>query len=306
MTGVNQLGYLIFGVSDLAAWRGLASGVLGMELVPGDTPSTTYLRMDEHAHRIELRKGGADDLEVIGWEVPDAAALHAVAQRLEDAGVRVKAGSRDEADQRRVVELIQFEDPAGLRTEVYYGPPLNQRPFHPSRAITGFKTGTMGLGHLVVYQPDPVASAKFYTDLLGFRVSDVAGPLGRPMAVFLHCNPRHHSIALFAGPGPKRINHFMLECNSLDDVGSARDIARQAGTPIVIDLGKHMNDHMVSFYVANPSQFAIEYGWGGRMIDDACWQVGHYASVDSIWGHPELSQLVAQMGETVAAAGGQR
>lgn len=41
MTGVNQLGYLIFGVSDLSAWRGLASSVLGMELVPGDTRSTS-------------------------------------------------------------------------------------------------------------------------------------------------------------------------------------------------------------------------------------------------------------------------
>ena len=169
MTGVNQLGYLIFGVSDLAAWRGLASSVLGMELVPGDTRSTTYLRMDEHSHRIELRSDGVDDLEVIGWEVPDAAALHAVAQRLENAGVRVKSGTRDEADQRRVVELIQFDDPAGIRTEVYYGPPLNQRPFHAPRAITGFKTGPMGLGHLVVYQPDLDASAKFYTELLGFR-----------------------------------------------------------------------------------------------------------------------------------------
>ena len=115
MTGVNQLGYLIFGVSDLSAWRGLASSVLGMELVPGDTRSTTYLRMDEHSHRIELRNDGRDDLEVIGWEVPDAAALHAVAQRLEDVGVKVKSGTRDEADQRRVVELIQFDDPAGLR-----------------------------------------------------------------------------------------------------------------------------------------------------------------------------------------------
>jgi 2,3-dihydroxybiphenyl 1,2-dioxygenase len=162
----------------------------------------------------------------------------------------------------------------------------------------------MGLGHLVVYQPDLDASTQFYTELLGFRVSDVAGPLGRPMAVFLHCNPRHHSIALFGGSAPKRINHFMLECNSLDDVGSARDIARQVGAPIVIDLGRHMNDRMVSFYVANPSHFAIEYGWGGRTIDDACWQVGRYESVESIWGHPELSQLVAQMGQTVAAARG--
>jgi 2,3-dihydroxybiphenyl 1,2-dioxygenase len=196
MTGVNQLGYIIFGVSDLAAWRGLASNVLGMELVPGDTRSTTYLRMDEHSHRIELRNDGVDDLEVIGWEVPDAGALHAVAQRLEKAGVPVKRGTRDEADQRRVVELIHFDDPAGIRTEVYYGPPLNQQPFHAPRAITGFKTGTMGLGHLVVYQPNLDASAKFYTELLGFRVSDIAGPVGGPpMAVFLHCNPRSPCLA---------------------------------------------------------------------------------------------------------------
>src|SRR5215470_8025162 len=110
MSGVNQLGYLIIGVSDLAGWRGLSSSVLGLELVPGDSRSTTYLRMDEHHHRIELRNGGSDDLEVIGWEVPDAETLHAVAQRLENAGVRVRSGTSDEADQRRVIELIGFED----------------------------------------------------------------------------------------------------------------------------------------------------------------------------------------------------
>jgi len=43
MSGVNQLGYLIIGVSDLEGWRGLSSSVLGLELVPGDNRSTTYL-----------------------------------------------------------------------------------------------------------------------------------------------------------------------------------------------------------------------------------------------------------------------
>jgi hypothetical protein len=56
-----------------------------------------------------------------------------------------------------------------------------------------------------------------------------------------------------------------------------------------------MNDHMVSFYLANPSHFAVEYGWGGRTIDDRVWQVEHYASVESVWGHPELRGIVASM-----------
>jgi 3,4-dihydroxy-9,10-secoandrosta-1,3,5(10)-triene-9,17-dione 4,5-dioxygenase len=56
-----------------------------------------------------------------------------------------------------------------------------------------------------------------------------------------------------------------------------------------------MNDHMDSFYMANPSNFAFEYGWGGRTIDDASWQTEYYTAVDSIWGHPELRDLVTSM-----------
>jgi hypothetical protein len=93
---------------------------------------------------------------------------------------------------------------------------------------------------------------------------------------FLHCNPLYHSIAFMEAKGaPKRINHFMLECNSLLDVGIAATSGTQRGVPIGIELGCHMNDHIVSFYLSNPSGFAVEYGFGGRMIDDTVWQVGH-------------------------------
>jgi biphenyl-2,3-diol 1,2-dioxygenase len=296
MTGVAQLGYIGIGVSDSTAWMGLASNVLGLEVVPGDDGKSCYLRMDECHHRVEVREDGSDDLQFIGWEVPDAAALHAVAQQLEDGGVKVRTGTRDEADQRRVLELVTCEDPSGIRTEIFYGRPVNQRPFHPTRPMTGFKTGEMGLGHVVVYQQKLEDGLRFYQDLLGFRISDLLNPHGRPVGAFLHCNPRHHSIALFEAPRfDKRINHFMLECNSLDDVGSGRDLCGQQGVPVVIDLGRHMNDHMVSFYLGNPSQFAIEYGWGARQVDEATWQVAHYQSVESIWGHPQLGQMARQM-----------
>ena len=86
----------------------------------------------------------------------------------------------------------------------------------------------------------------------------------------------------------------MLECNSLDDVGSGRDLCKRHGVPIAIDLGRHMNDHMVSFYMANPSGFALEYGWGARMIEEATWQVEHYDTADSLWGHPELRNLISE------------
>ena len=224
----------------------------------------------------------------------DASALDAIAAQLVAGGVEVKAGTRDEAAQRRVVDLVKCVDPSGIETEIYYGHPVDSRPYQPSRAGSGFKTAGEGLGHILVHVPDLDASVRFYRDLLGFRVSDfttIATPNGPLRLAFLHCNPRHHSIALIGNPGPKRLNHIMFESNELMDVGIGRDACLAHGLPIVIDLGCHMNDRMVSFYVGSPSGFALEYGWGARTIDDATWQIEHYDSIDSLWGHPQLRAL---------------
>ena len=43
---------------------------------------------------------------------------------------------------------------------------------------------------------------------------------------------------------------------------------------------------MMSFYMTNPSGFGIEYGWGGRLIDDDTWQVTKYAGASIWWSQP--------------------
>jgi hypothetical protein len=51
----------------------------------------------------------------------------------------------------------------------------------------------------------------------------------------------------------------------------------------MLDMGKHSNDHMQSFYVFTPSGFAIEYGFGGRHIGED-WEVKTY-DAPMIFGH---------------------
>src|SRR3546814_10195357 len=75
---------------------------------------------------------------------------------------------------------------------------------------------------------------------------------------FFYCNGRHHTFAFGKLPGPKKLHHFMLQTNSMDDVGLAYD-RFDAERAIVMTLGRHTNDHMVSFYGATPSGFAVEY-----------------------------------------------
>ncbi len=105
-----------------------------------------------------------------------------------------------------------------------------------------------------------------------------------------HCNPRHHTLAFYAVPQPpKRLNHFMLQAKTLDDVGATYYLCQDQGVPIARSLGRHTNDHMVSFYLRTPSGFEVEYGWGGRIVDDSTWQVQLHTA-GSMWGHRPVSR----------------
>jgi hypothetical protein len=123
---------------------------------------------------------------------------------------------------------------------------------------------------------------------MGFKLSDyidLDGAMpGMGTAVFFHCNSRHHSIAFAEFDFPKKIQHFMLEVNALDDVGRTYQLCQDTGIPISLGLGRHTNDHMFSFYMKSPSGFQVEYGWGGRAIDDRTWVVQKHVA-PATWGH---------------------
>lgn len=288
MNGVRSMGYIGLAVKDLAAWEAFATQVLGLESCGRGDDGALRLRMDEYAYRFALHADEREDVAYLGWEVADAAALAGLQRSLEAIGVACARGAAEFAEARGVMEVLRFADPDGLACEAYYGPSIAfERPFHSPRAISGFVTGENGVGHAVLTVGDIHAALRFYCDGLGFRLSDVIElslPDGHRTAYFLHCNGRHHTIALAQTSIARRLLHFMLEVRSLDDVGLTLDAVDAHGVPLAASLGRHVNDHMLSFYMRTPSGFEVEYGWGARLVDDAGWVVQrHHAG--SIWGH---------------------
>ncbi len=294
MVSVNQLGYLGLSVSDIDAWETFATEVLGLQVSGKGSDGTLYLRMDEYRHRFLVHPTGKDDLDYVGWQVTNEQELVEMADRLKKAGISVAEGDREEAKSRKVEGLIKFQDPNGVASEVFFGPPISfDNPFNSPRPISRFVTGDLGLGHIVLFVDDLNESVNFYRDILGMRISDYIRQLA-----FFHCNPRHHTLALAAAQAPKRLNHFMLQLDSINDVGATYDLCQDQGIGIVRGLGRHTNDHMVSFYLRTPSGFDVEWGWGAREVDDATWQVARHET-GSIWGHrPPAAEPVR---ETVAA-----
>ncbi len=143
MIQVTELGYMGVGVKDLAAWKDFAANIVGFEVTDEGESDRCYLRMDYFHHRIVLHADGSDDLAYLGLRVAGADEFAQMQRQLSEAGIKFRVGSEDEADERRVLEVLKLTDPDGNPVEIFHGP-LTQfhKPFHPGRGMHGrFKTG---------------------------------------------------------------------------------------------------------------------------------------------------------------------
>ncbi|TYB41054.1 VOC family protein [Actinomadura chibensis] len=285
MSEVKALGYLGFHAPDVAAWRTWATGLLGMQVAeppPGTPAGALFLRMDERGWRLAVEPGESGRLAYTGWEVADPAALERLGNHLADADVKVVEDPAL-ARRRRVERLIRCADPDGNELEFFCGAFIPEQPF-VSPLGTGFVTGDLGLGHILQNVANADAARRFYLDVLGFRLSDVI-EFGPNRVHFLRVNRRHHSLAFVeVAEKPPSLGHFMVEVDDLDTVGRALDRVNAGMARLTETLGKHTNDHMVSFYMMNPSGSQTEYGCAGRLVDEATWKTNVY-SATAYWGH---------------------
>jgi 3,4-dihydroxy-9,10-secoandrosta-1,3,5(10)-triene-9,17-dione 4,5-dioxygenase len=300
MSAIKSLGYITVAASDIDRWRQFAFGVLGFAEGKGSDPSALYLRMDERAARIIVVPGDVDRVLTVGWEVRDHAALAEVKSALDAAGVAFKELSLSEADERRVEEVITFEDPVGTTLEVFHGAVLDHSPVVTPFGAR-FVTGDQGLGHVVMPAIDPNGLFDFYTEVLGFRSRGAfrvpAPPEFGPIRVrFLGINERHHSLAICPATNQDKpgLVHVMVEVDSLDAVGQALDRVNAEGFQLSSTLGRHTNDKMVSFYVRAPGDWDIEFGTDGMRVDER-YYTAEEITADSYWGHQWVGEPPAAM-----------
>jgi 3,4-dihydroxy-9,10-secoandrosta-1,3,5(10)-triene-9,17-dione 4,5-dioxygenase len=285
---ILSLGYLHLQTPNLDPWHSFATEVLGFMPASGPDDAARYYRWDDRPYRLVLAPADEPAVAAIGYEVGDDRDLRAVVETLDAAGVGVRWGSDAEAAARLVSGFAAFEDPAGAPIEIFFGPVLShERVVTP--LVSGFVTGEMGFGHVVTNVPDLDKSVDFYRDVLGFHARNTWYFGGMSMA-FLGCNPRHHTLAFAAGM-PKRglLTHFMVEAATIDDVGLAQDRCVDHGVPVVMALGRHTNDRMISFYCVTPDGFMVEFGWGGIPVPDASTVGTYQITKPSFWGHRPLA-----------------
>ena len=121
------------------------------------------------------------------------------------------------------------------------------------------------IGHVVLNVSDLDAAVRFYTEVLGLRVSDRYPDAMVPGGmVFLRCNTDHHGVALVGGagrPDQSSLNHFAFEVGTIDEVFRARTWLRKHGVPIHFE-GRRRAGCQVAIEFKDPDGNNLEIYWG--------------------------------------------
>lgn len=290
MMDIRGMAYVVAETTDLDTWAAYARDVLGM-MVSTNADGSLYVKMDDRQFRIAVQHGARNAYVATGWEVLDQDAFDAAVATLAQHGVAHELASPALCVQRCAQQVVQFADPSGNRHEVVWGFKSDFQHFASPAGVARFVTGAMGMGHAVLPTTAFDATVAFAKDVMGFKMSDIfnfkpAGDAGPVLPIhFMHCNnSRHHSLAFAGFPVPSGCVHIMVEVESMPEVGRALDRRAANGAKLTATLGQHTNDRMTSFYMRSPSEFDIEFGYGGMECD---WQehIVHEFTRVSLWGH---------------------
>jgi catechol 2,3-dioxygenase-like lactoylglutathione lyase family enzyme len=257
MIRVNEIRYIGYGLPDLASERTFYRDTWGLREV-AERDGMVYFAAEGHdePHIVRLRPSKVKRVDVVALSAasrPDADALFA---QVQGAGCRIIFSPRD-LDQPGGGYGFRFFSPDGLPFEI-----SSDVARGPKREMVRWEGVPQKISHIVLHSPDHHAAVRFFTEVLGFRVSDWLGDF----MCFLRCNSAHHRLAIL--PGPPCLNHVAYDMLTVDDMMRGVSRLRQQGTDIKWGPGRHTAGNNTFSYFVTPNGFAVEYTSELEDVDD--------------------------------------
>ncbi|PMS38591.1 VOC family protein [Trinickia symbiotica] len=285
MIELHDIRYVRLGTRDLAAADEYAQKILGLEVARTEA-GTSYYRSDDRDHTLVYFAGDPQN-HVVGFELRTADELDHAASHLSNAGIDVHAGSAEECERRHVKAFVNFRDPSGNSIDLVARPHHSGRRYFPSR-----DAGITGFSHVGLCTTNAVRDEKFWTEILGARVSDRIGD-----APLLRIDEVHHKVALFPAlkPGVQHINH---QVETVDDVMRAWYLLKRNGVRVVFGPGRHPTSGAIFLYFEGPDGMVYEYSTGVRHITagaEPFYQPRQFPRINSsfcMWGsEPDIAEF---------------
>ena len=255
MIDLHAIRYVRLGTPDPEAAAAFCTDIVGLQRIR-QRDDAIYLRSDNRDHTLVYFDGDPRD-HATAFEMRTMDELERAARTLEEAGRPVRWGSDAECEARYVVAFLEFSDPTGNRIELVW------RPLHSGwRYFPGRDAGITGFSHIGLRSADPRRDERFWTGVMGARVSDWIGH-----APLLRIDEVHHTVALFPSdhPGVQHINH---QVESIDDIMRSWYFLSGRDIPITFGPGRHPTSSAMFLYFEGPDGMVFEYSSGVRTITD--------------------------------------
>ena len=242
MIAVRRIGHASFPTPDLARLTEYYTDVLGLAVVDR-TPGKVWLACPGDRHSVVLREATAPGCPDLALQVAAETDMDELRAQIRAANLTPETATDTGPD---LPEVVSVTDPAGLRVEL-----IRMRDAQRKPGTTGVVPRK--LGHTAFFCADVQKTVDFYTQVLGFRVSDWIGDF----FVFMRCGPDHHTVNFLRGPAPK-MHHMALELNDWGHVKLACDWLDKCGYPLSWGPGRHGPGHNIYTYHDNPDGTMIE------------------------------------------------
>lgn len=148
------------------------------------------------------------------------------------------------------------------------------------------------LGHVVLGSTDQATSQQFFTDGLGFKISDTVPGL----AAFLRCSTDHHNVLVQQAP-LAFLHHTSWQVDDVDEVGrGATRMLETDPSRHVWGLGRHHVGSNFFWYLRDPAgNFSEYYSDLDCIVDDALWTPQTWEGLRGLynWGPPPPPSFLA-------------
>lgn len=243
MIKVKRLRHVSFASPNVEAQLDYYQSIIGLAVI-GRDDRRIILGTESDELTLVLEHGAASRLTAIAYEVAPSLDLTDLQKSL--ASLNIKSEVRSDTAPG-IPKTLVFNDPDGLQIELFSRWDFC-KPVEPIRGLAVAK-----LGHVALYTPDPERAAKFFGDVLGFRVSDRI----EENFVFMRCGPEHHAMN-FAGGAEARIHHLAFELRDASHMHQACDLLGRNKFQILWGPVRHGPGHNLAVYHHNPDRYLIE------------------------------------------------
>lgn len=252
--GLIRLAHVALVTADPQALAANYEANIGLVPLPPDEAGVVRLATNEYHHCLELHPGAGPALHHIAFEVRDV--RRAVAALRNAGGPEVEPVSNP-----GYADGAAFTDPDGNVIRLLASAERSgavrpgDRTFRPRK-----------IGHIGVRTNDPKRQSAFFTDVVGFRLSDWIGE----QVVFLRCNPDHHALVFVAEPrdGGSATHHVAYEVGSFEDFARQADLLADHGVRVDWGPGRHAPSRNYFMYFDDADGNRIEWVSSIRQIAD--------------------------------------